>query len=724
MAGPGLLIKKRLLIILMAYSFIILALLFRVGWLQIVEGSKLQEKAFEQHNRDREITPRRGSIRDRNGKDLATSITVERIVINPQEITSEPVKRDQVAQKLAEILELNKEDVLKKINKKNSSYEIIKKRVDKEKGDQIRLWRTEQAVSGIYIDEDTKRVYPNGNLASHIVGFVGEDNQGLGGMEIMMESELKGVPGMILSEKDARGRQMPFYQEKRIDPQDGLNVVLTIDETIQYFANKAIDKAIDDNKVADGAVAIVMDPRNGDILAMVSKPDFDLNQPRACPPGEDPATWKGTTNEDIEKLAKTVWRNKCVSDTYEPGSTFKAITTAAGFEEGVVTPETMTSDKTITVLGKNIDCWKPNFHGTEPFREAVYNSCNPAFVKVALDLGVDKFYKYLRAFGFYEKTGLPLPGEAVGQFHAKPTELDMATASFGQRFTCTPIQLITAYGAIANGGTLMKPRLIKELVDDEGNVVKKYEPQAIRNVISKQTSDTLRDVLEGVVSVGTGKNAYVKGYRVAGKTGTSQTTVNGVYVASFSAFAPAANPVVCVLVALFNPKGDTYYGGQIAAPVAGKIVEDTLNYLEVEMDYTDQDKKLMLVEVAVPDIRDKTVAQAQAALKELELDYIIEGDSVDKNTAIVKEQMPKPGARISKKSVVILYTYKPDKEVMVKVPDLSNKTIDEAVETLGNLGLNVKVNGLGTAVGQSVEAGKEVPKGNVVEVEFRFFDTD
>lgn len=640
-------------------------------------------------------------------------------------------EKERIAEKLAQILQLKKEDVLKRITRNNSSYEVVKKQVEKEVGNEVRKWKEElnkewekeEKSTGIYIDEDTKRYYPENNLAAHVVGFTGADNQGLSGIEQVMENYLKGVPGKILSETDAIGRYVPFSEEKRIDPQNGLNVVLTIDENIQYFASNALDKAIEDNKVLNGATAIVMDPRNGDILAMVSKPDFDLNNPRSAPPGENTETWNGYSSDGVAKLSKTVWRNKCVMDTYEPGSTFKAITSAAGLEEGVVTPDTMTSDRTINVLGSNINCWKPNAHGTETFREAVYNSCNPAFVKVAQSLGIDTFYKYVRAFGFYDKTGISLPGEGKSMWHDKPSEIDMAVASFGQRFQITPIQLISAYGAIANGGKLMKPRLVKELTDENGNVVQKFEPEVVRNVISQNTSETLRGVLEGVVSEGTGKNAYVKGYRVAGKTGTSQTIVNGVYVASFSAIAPADNPVICVLIALDNPRGDTYYGGVIAAPVAGKIVEDTLNYLGVERRYNEKDLKVMAEEVYVPDIRGKTVEEAKKVLKDKGLEWKIEGDNKG-NSTIVKKQTPKAGASIAKSSVVIVYTDTPDAEKMVKVPDLTKKTVDEATQALNDAGLNIKINGIGNAMNQSFEADKEVPEGTVIEVDFRYLDTD
>lgn len=725
MAGPSVIMKKRLIFLMITFSVLIVALTVRVGWIQIIKGEKYHEMAYQQQNRDREITPRRGDILDRNMKALAISATVEQIVVNPQDFEKlEESKKEEVAEKLSQILELEKVDVLKKI-KKDVSYEVIKKQVEKEVGNKVREWIEQDNIVGIYIDEDTKRYYPQNNLAAHVIGFTGADNQGLDGIEKIMERYLKGVPGKILSETDASGRYVPFSEEKRINPQDGLNVVLTIDENIQYFASNALDRAISDNKVLNGAIAIVMDPRNGDILAMVSKPDFDLNNPRSAPPGENPEIWNGYSDDGVNKLGKTVWRNKCVVDTYEPGSTFKAITSAAGLEEGVVTPDTMTDDFTINVCGYNINCWKPNGHGVETFREAVYHSCNPAFVKVAQALGLDSFYKYVKAFGFYDKTGILLPGEANSQFHPKPTEIDMAVASFGQRFQISPLQLISAYSAIANGGKLMKPRIVKELTDGDGNVVEKYESEIVRNVISQKTSETLRDILEGVVGdeAGGGKNAYVKGYRVAGKTGTSETRKDGVYIASFSAIAPADNPVICVLVALDNPTGDSYYGGVIAAPVAGKIVEDTLNYLGVERRYNEKDLEMMAEEVIVPDIRDKTVEEAKKVLKEKGLEWKIEGDN-KANDAIVKQQTPKSGAKIAKKSVVITYTYTPETENMVKVPDLTMKTVDEATRALNDVGLNIKINGIGNAMAQSSEAEVQVPEGSVIEVDFRFLDTE
>lgn len=722
--------KKRLMVMLVSFTVIVVGLIVRIAHIQFVEGHELQKKAFIQQNTGRVISPIRGTIYDRNGKKLAISVQAATISCNPNEIAkNKKLTAEQVAEDLAQFLSMDKDKVYGIITK-NVSSAIIKRKVDRETEIRIRTWISEKSVRGINIDEDAKRYYPGGNLMSHILGFTGDDNQGLmGGIEEVMDKYLKGVPGKILSEVDARGSAVPTEREKRIDAQDGLNVVLTIDETIQYLVSKSLDKAIADNKVKDGAVAIVMDPNTCDVLAMVSKPDYDLNNPFAYPENIeldiDPSQWKERSKETVEILSKTVWRNKAVSDTYEPGSVFKSITASAGLEEGVVTPDTVTDDFPIKVTGwpKPINCWRVGRpHGTETFREAVYNSCNPSFVKVAQSLGIDRFYSYVRAFGFMDKTGIELKGEAKSQFQSKPKEIDMAVASFGQRFTITPIQLVTAYSAIVNGGKLMKPRLVKELTDSEGNVVTKFEPEVVRTVISKQTSDKMREILEGVVAdpKATGNNAYVKGYRVGGKTGTSETTRENVYIASFCGFAPANDPKVVVLVALFNPQGESHMGGVIAAPVVGKIIEDTLNYMQVERQYTEEDMKSMAAAVTVPDVRNKSVGEAVKALKSAGLKYNIEGEG---NTeSIVVEQMPKPYAVVPEDSLVILYTYRPEEPETVPMPDLSGKTISEASYAMNRVGLNIKVSGNGTVYRQQYEPGTMIEKGSVVEVNFRNMD--
>lgn len=710
------------------FTLIIVFLLVRVAWIQFVSSDELRKKAYSQQTKSREITPNRGTIYDRNGNELAVSASVEKVAVSPMDImdsventgTSVEQRQEMISNKLSELLGIEKDKIMKKLTTR-SRYEIIQRKIEKEVGDQIRAWCKENKITGIYVDEDTKRFYPNNNLAAHVVGFTGIDNQGLSGIELTMDKYLKGTPGRILGEVDAGGRDLKNKTEQRIPAKDGMSVVLTIDETIQHLAEKAIEKAIDDNKVINGATAIVMDPRTGEVLAMVSKPDFDLNKPKAAPAGVDPKTWSGDTSADIKRLSETVWRNKAVTDTYEPGSTFKAITSAAGLEENVIKPDSRVTDKTVTIGGHNINCWKPNAHLDESFTEGVYNSCNPVFVRVAQSLGVEKFYKYIRAFGFYDKTNIELPGEAKSIFHTKPTEVDMATASFGQRFQITPMQLITAYSAIANGGNLLQPTLVKEIRDNEGNIIKKHEPQVVRNVISEKTARTLKEILEGVVSIGTGKNAYVKGYRVAGKTGTSETTEANRYIASFSAFAPADNPVINVLVALDNPQVYPHTGGMIAAPVAGKLVDDILSYLDTERRYTDLDKEMMLQEVIVPDIKGKTVSEAKKILKDLGLEMKVEtkGDS-----DVIQEQTPKPNAQVPQKSIILAYTYKPDKPTMVRIPDLTNRTVSEATKMLNDVGLNIRAEGLGTVVDQTGKPGEMIQKGESVKVVFKHLNTE
>jgi len=731
LTSPNITIKKRLLFVLGVFTFFTAFLIFRIGWIQIANGQEYQQKAYEQQTNNRTISPKRGTIYDRNMKPLAISGSVETITINPDTVRKSNKDIDLVASGLAEILDLQKETILKKINKK-TQYEIIKQKVDKEIGTKVREWKKANDIKGIYIDEDTKRFYPNGNLAAHVIGFTNIDNDGIDGVEKMMEQYLKGIPGKILSEVDASGMELTMGEEKYIQPQDGYDVILTIDETIQYFAEKSLEKAIADNNVLNGGTVIVMDPRNGEILALTSKPDFDLNNPRAAPKGKDTATWTGTSTEDVQYLQKTVWRNKAVMDTYEPGSTFKPITAAAGLEEGAITPETQVTDATILVAGHRIRCWRENAHLHETFREGVYNSCNPVFVRLAQKIGIEKFYSYVRAFGFYKKTGIDLPGEASSIIHTKPTEIDMATASFGQRFQITPIQLIQAYGAIANGGDLITPHVVKEVVDDSGNVIKRFEPKVVRSVISRQTSDTLKDILQGVVDVGTGKNARVPGYKIGGKTGTSETVgtehllvqgKNKRYIVSFSAIAPTDNPVICVLIVLDYPDIYNATGGMLVAPVAGKLIDEILTYKGIEKEYTEEDKKLLKQDVAVPDVKGKTVEEAIKLLKQNKLEYKIEGSNKDMK-AIVQEQTPKATAQLQENSMVILYTYKPKNEVEVMVPNVKNKTVEEATKAFKKAGINIVVNGTGVAVNQEIEPGKTVIKGSEVEVTFRNISAD
>lgn len=726
-------VKKRSVVLLIIYSFLLAVLIGRVGYVQIVKGEEYSAKAYERQTRSRIINPKRGTIYDRNGKGLAISASVETISVNPPDFMDKmkntPEKIDQIANDLAEILDMTPESVRSKLTS-NSSWAFIKRKVDKEVGTKVRQYISENNIDSIYVDEDSKRYYPNGNLASHVLGFTGDDEQGLNGIEKTFDQILSGKPGMVMSEFDAGGRQVKYSPETYVEPVDGYSLYLTIDETIQYFTEKALEEAMLNYNLKRGAAAIVMDPKTGEILAMASKPDYDPNDPFAKPNFLERDDWQGrSSSEDVNYLFQTVFRNKALMDTYEPGSTFKAITAAAAIEEGVVTPDTEFVCSAVHMAGHSIDCWKAGGHGAETFRYGVYNSCNPVFVKTALVLGIDKFYKYVKNFGFMEKTGITLNGEPADseyQWHKNPQEIDMAVSSFGQRFTISPLQLVTAYCAIANGGNLLKPILVKQISDSEGNVIEKAEPQVVRKVISKETSDTLRDLLAGVVSEGTGRNAYVSGYKIAGKTGTSETTeteTEGRYIASFACFAPADDPKIALVLILDHPQVYPHTGGAIAAPVAGKLVEEILDYMGVEREYTEKDEQLLLKEMYVPEVRNMTLAEAKAKLKAYELEYTVEGEN-QQDDAIVYEQTPKPNSSVPSGSTVILYTYKPDEEIKVRMPNVLNMEINEAAEALQKSGLNIKVQGVGKAHRQEFEPGVELDKGQVVTVWFELTETD
>lgn len=724
MANTKLNIRKRMILLYGFFVFITILFLGRTAYVQIIKGPQYKKEAEQQQTRDSMVSPKRGTIFDRNNKVLAQSASASIVCVVPVEIR-EAGNAEEIAAKLSEILGVDYDTVIKKINK-NSYYEIVKKKVEKAEADKIR----ELGLKGVRLDEDTKRYYPNGNLAAHVIGFTGDDNQGLAGIELVLDKELKGVSGRIKTAKSANGVDMPYEYEQYMDPVAGSDVVLTIDEVIQHFVEKHLENARIDNLVADGAAAIVMNPKTGEILAMTTKPDFDLNNPMAL------------NNEDIKNSLKSLsgdgylktlsdelnkmWRNKAVVDTYEPGSTFKIAVAAMALDENVVgLNDTFFCKGHKTVSGVNIRCHKNGGHGSQTFIQGVQNSCNPVFIEVGERVGAKNFIKYYKAFGFAEKTGFELPGEAVGGFHTEEAlkPLELATCSFGQSFNVTALQMITAVSSIANGGNLMKPYVIKQINNEDGSVAKVYEPEVIRQVISKSTSDTLSSILEGVVSEGGGKNAYVKGYRVAGKTGTSEKLPrgSGEYIASFVGFAPADDPQIACIVLLDNPRGINYYGGVIAAPVVANIINDSLRYLGVEPQYKPGEEEND--GVAMPDIRGLTVEEAKAKLLSSELKYQIEGDG-DK----VVNQSPSAGIRLLKGAVGIMYTKEGQENKQAVVPNITGLTVLESNKSLANSGLNFKISGPGrtdiqtqaVAVRQEPVAGTELPIGSVVYVEFRY----
>ena len=554
--------KKKMRNTLFISFLIIICLIVRIGYIQLVQGKELSELAYQQQTLDRKINPKRGTIYDATGKNiLAVSSTVETVTVNPTNITDE--NKEKVANALANIFELDYETVLKKV-KKRSSIETIVKKVDKEKTDELRKWmEANNITTGINIDEDTKRYYPYNNVASQVIGFCGSDNQGLDGIEAKYDEELKGEQGAIQKHADAKGGEIGAEGENYISAVDGNDLVLTIDLTIQSIVEKYLEEACIDNECTDGGSIIVMNPQNGDILAMATYPSYNLNEPYEPYTEELKSTWDSLEQQEKTTYLQAVWRNKSIADTYEPGSVFKLITASAALQEGITDTDNegeFSCTGGIEVAGVRIKCWRYyRPHGSESLRQALMNSCNPVFIGLGQKLGVTKYYEYLEKFKLLEKTGIDLPGEAGSIFLAKEKAgpVELATISFGQRFEITPIQLATAVSSIANGGTSIKPRVVKQIINSETKEVTEIPVEKGDTVISKETSDKVLSMMESVVSEGTGKNAKVEGYRIGGKTGTSEDGVNtNKYVTSFCGVAPIDNPQVVVLVTLYNPTGE------------------------------------------------------------------------------------------------------------------------------------------------------------------------
>ena len=554
--------KKKMRNVLFICFIILLFLLGRIGFIQFVQGSELKELAYMQQTLDREINPKRGTIYDRTGKNvLAISSTVETITVNPGNIKKED--KEKVAKKLSEIFELDYETVLKKVNKR-SSIETIVKKVDKDKTDILRKWMEENNIlTGINIDEDTKRYYPNSNLASQIIGFCGSDNQGLDGIESKYEEELKGQKGAIKRHTDAKGGEIGEEGENYVPAVDGNDLVLTIDLNIQSIVEKYLEEACIDNKCTDGGNVIVMNPQNGDILAMATYPSYNLNEPYEPYTDELKQNWDNMEQNEKTIALQAVWRNKAIADTYEPGSVFKIITASAALEEGITDTDNegeFCCTGGIEVAGVRIKCWRYyRPHGSESLRQALMNSCNPVFIGLGQKIGVEKYYNYLKKFKLLEITGIDLPGEAGSIFlkQDKVGPIELATISFGQRFEITPIQLVTAISSVANGGINVKPRVVKQIINSKTKEITDIPVEKGERVISEETSKKVLSMLESVVSEGTGKNAKVAGYRIGGKTGTSEDGVNtNKYVTSFLGVAPIDNPQVVVLVTLYNPTGE------------------------------------------------------------------------------------------------------------------------------------------------------------------------
>ena len=712
-------VKARIRTMSALFILVFVALSLRIAYIQFIWGPTLAREALEQQTRDREISAKRGTIYDRNGKQLAVSADVETVGLTPADVRKSG-KASEYAQKLAKILELDEKDVMDKINAK-VSYVVLKKKVEKETADKIRALK----MQGISIDEDTKRYYPYNNIASHIIGFSGDDNQGLLGIEMIYDSKLKGRNGRIVTAKNAAGSEMPYKYDRYYSAQDGCDVTLTIDVTIQHFLEKHLEQAIIDYDVKEGTAGIIMDVKTGEILAMATKPDFNLNEPFKIYSTEtENAIKSAKDNKEKNEIRSTylnqLWRNKAVVDSYEPGSTFKIITSAMALEEGVVTVnDHFNCIGYHTVADRRIHCWKTAGHGSQTFVEALMNSCNPAFMITGAKIGKDKFYKYYKGFGFTQTTGIELNGETSGAFYPLNNfnEVELATASFGQGPTVTPLQMLAAIGAVANDGKLLKPHLLKCITDSQGNVIEEKETDVVRQVVSEQTSQIMRGTLERVVSDGTGGQAYLEGFRIGGKTGTSEKIPRGSnkYVASFAGIAPSDDPQVVLILMLDEPQG-VHTGGATAAPLAGKILDDVLRYMGLEPQTTEVKDG----ETVVPDVVTMSVADAQEELNRLGLRCITEGDG-----NIVNIQIPKADTVLAEGGTVIIYTGDAKPSNSVKMPNVTGKNYYEVKEILENNKLVLNAVGIEgntdsvKSVSQGVPKGEYVTQGTQITVEFK-----
>lgn len=715
----------------------------RLVYIMLIDSEFYQQKAAEQQLYDTELRAERGKIYDRNGELLATSAQVWTVYITPnsfKKITDE-AKRDavkfEIATGLSTILGLDLQTVLDYTNK-NTSYVKVKSNVEKPEADAVRQFIADSASNlGGYIglDESSKRYYPNDSLASVTLGFVGSDNQGLSGLEKQYDDELTGVPGRVVAAKDATGNNMPLSFEVEVAAKPGNSLVTTLDSYVQYVCEKYLDQALIDNKVTERGTVICMNVNTGAILGMAVKGDFDPNSPFTLSASDQAivdALEGDAKSKKLAELRNKQWRNKAVSDTYEPGSVFKVITAAMALEEGVTsTSNHYNCSGYIVIAGRRYNCHKRSGHGSQTFINALQNSCNPVFITLGQRLGNKTFSKYYEAFGLTKKTGIDLPGEATPVYHSESAMgiTELASSSFGQTFNITPIQMITAISAAVNGGYLVTPHLVSEIVDSNGNTVKTVNTDPKRQVISEQTSKILRTMMEAVVDGGGGKNAYVSGYRIGGKTGTSQklsqileTGQSNLYIASFCGVAPIDDPEIAVLVILDEPHGDAYYGGTIAAPVGGQILSEIMPYLGVNPQYSDEELSKMAVKI--PYVTDMSLSAAKAEIKEKGLKYRVVGNG-DK----VIKQFPTASDSVQSDGVVILYTDSESESLKVTVPNFSGLSVSQANAVAANSNINISFAGASqllkgvVSYKQSIPEGTKVDAGTIVTVYFRTTET-
>jgi stage V sporulation protein D (sporulation-specific penicillin-binding protein) len=704
-------------------------LFFKLYNLQITRHEELQAKAVSQQTRSSVVTASRGAIYDASGNILAISSTAETIFLSPKEINDalndeeNPVAwtKEVLAAALAKILDVSEEGILKKMARTDSMYEVLKFRVEEDIADQVRQYINDNKVKGVYLTTDAKRYYPYGDLAAQVIGFVGVDYTGLFGLEAEYDKELQGRSGLVVTAKANQQNDLLYEYSQYFDPENGDELQVTLEATVQYYLEKGMKDMCDAYSPANGATGIVLDVRNGGILAMASFPNYDLN---------DYATVTDKTlleqmergELDEEGAQQKQWRNKALNDTYEPGSTFKILTLSAALEEGLIDKTTSVNcSGSVNISGHTIHCSNKAGHGLQNLEQTVGNSCNPAFISYGLKLGTEKFYQYMRSFGIMSATGVDLGGEATGVFAADAnfTQLDLACYAFGQNFTVTPLALIAAQAACVNGGYLYTPHFAQQITDSDGNVIWQHDDTPVRQVISEETSATVRECLEYVVASGTGKNGQVAGYRIGGKTGTADKGQSGDVVVSFLCFAPADDPQIMMLITMDTPSRSTgtyVSGGNMVAPYSSAIMAEILPYLGIEPSYSAEE--LMGVDTTVPNVIGMSVEEAKDRLKERGFACKVEGDG-----ETITDQTPVGGAIIPGKSTVVLYAgaEKPDK--MCTVPSLVGRTAAEANTAATNAGLLIRFTGTTSSesntvlvFSQELEAGTEVPAGTVITV--------
>ncbi len=706
------------------FFILILLLIIRLFYLQFIDGGTLKERAYKQITANRVLSPQRGTIYDSTGKALAVSTKVDTISINPsliivkgkQEETN--ALKEKVAKALSDIFELDYNEVLVKVTSTNS-VETIAKKVDSEKVDTLKKWmKDNEFSSGINIDEDTKRTYPYNNLASNLIGFCGSDNNGLSGLEYYWDSTLTGTPGRVTTAIDAAQDSIPDEDEKYIAAENGSNITLSIDANIQSIVEKYLKQAVEENNCKNGGSMILMDPSTGDILAMATYPDYNLNTPFE-PNDTLLATWDTLSSEEKTNSLYKMYSNKVVNETFEPGSVFKPIIASIGLEENIVQTDTAGDfycNGSQKVADISINCANRSGHGSQSLRNALENSCNPALIQLGSRIGVSTMYKYFQAFGLFDKTGIATAGESSSQFHSEssvgPTEL--ATMSFGQRFTITPLQMITAACAIANDGVLVKPRIVTKIENPDTGVVTNIDVQEVRKVVSSETAAKVRNMMESVVTDGGGKLGAVKGYSIAGKTGTSEPDPNhpeNGYVASFLAIAPVENAKVVALLSLYGPQGKNHYGGQISAPVVSQVLSEALPYLGIPSNETSS-STITASTITIPDLKGKTVTEAKNILSDLGIDIVTKASGDE----IIINQTPKAGVSLAKGGIVKIYTENENTSVSVSVPDLKGKNLTAAKSTLKGKNLNIQAEGSGVVVSQDVQVGTTVEEGTIIKV--------